>query len=151
MRFDPMAPCRNDPMNNTRALGLVSSLCLCSALLADPGEASAPDELLERCSQLEDKLPKLLELAHQPGLSIAIARKSGVVWSIGLGERSAGSEKAVDAETVFEAASLSKPVFAHVVLRMVDEGMLELDTPLVEYAELATWHTIRSMCSSPPG
>jgi len=124
-------------MNRKRVAGIAASLCLCSALLAPPAPATAPDELLERCSRIEAKLPKLLELADQPGLSMAIANKKGVVWSTGLGERSAGSGRAVDSSTVFEAASLSKPVFAYAVLRLVDEGLLELDTPLVEYGSLA--------------
>jgi CubicO group peptidase (beta-lactamase class C family) len=39
----------------------------------------------------------------------------------------------VDTETVFEAASLSKPVFAYVVLKLSEEGILDLDTRLTRY------------------
>lgn len=35
-----------------------------------------------------------------------------------------------DTESIFQAASLSKPVFAYVVMKLVDEGKLELDAPL---------------------
>jgi CubicO group peptidase (beta-lactamase class C family) len=39
----------------------------------------------------------------------------------------------VNDNTVFEAASLTKPVFAYAVLKLVDNGKLDLDTPLVKY------------------
>lgn len=38
-----------------------------------------------------------------------------------------------DCSTVFQAASLSKPVFAYIVLRMADRGEIDLDTPLYKY------------------
>ena len=41
--------------------------------------------------------------------------------------------KAVDAQTVFQAASLSKVVGAYVALRLADAGVIDLDTPLWQY------------------
>ncbi|MEN0046939.1 MAG: serine hydrolase domain-containing protein, partial [Bacteroidota bacterium] len=45
------------------------------------------------------------------------------------------SKLEVTTETIFEAASLSKPVFAYFVMTFVEEGILELDTPLHQYVE----------------
>ena len=41
-----------------------------------------------------------------------------------------------DENTVFQAASLSKPIFAYIVLRMYDRGEIGLDTPICEYTDI---------------
>lgn len=41
-----------------------------------------------------------------------------------------------DAGTVFQAASLNKPVFAYIVLKMAYEGLLDLDVPLATYTDI---------------
>ncbi len=68
-----------------------------------------------------------------PGLSIALIRDAEVAWSRGFGVKNVETKEAVDDNTVFEAASLSKPVFAYAVMKLVDSGRLDLDTPLTKY------------------
>lgn len=51
----------------------------------------------------------------------------------GFGVKNAKIGLPVTAETVFEAASLSKPVFAYGVLKLIDQGKLGLDVPLTTY------------------
>ncbi len=53
-------------------------------------------------------------------------------WTGAFGAATAGGPP-VKAETVFEACSMSKPVFTYVVLRLVDQGLLDLDRPLGSY------------------
>jgi CubicO group peptidase (beta-lactamase class C family) len=92
--------------------------------------ASRRDELTAR---LEKSIPQLMSDGDVPGLSIALIRNSKVVWHRGFGVKNAATKEPVDDGTVFEAASLSKPVFAYAVLKLVDRGVLDLDTPLVKY------------------
>jgi CubicO group peptidase (beta-lactamase class C family) len=87
----------------------------------------------ERSAELRQAIPALMDSAGVPGLAIAVVADSGIAWSAGFGMRSADSGGAVDEHTVFEAASLSKPVFAYAVLQLVDSGLIDLDTPLAEY------------------
>ena len=41
--------------------------------------------------------------------------------------------KKMDTATIYWSCSLSKAVFAYIVLKMVDKGIINLDTPLVQY------------------
>jgi CubicO group peptidase (beta-lactamase class C family) len=87
----------------------------------------------EAIHKLETDIPVLLEKSDVPGMSIALIREGRLVWSGAFGISNANTRKPVTAATIFEAASLSKPVFAYAVLRLVDEGKLNLDTPLNTY------------------
>jgi CubicO group peptidase (beta-lactamase class C family) len=117
-----------------RVPGLLLPLLLCVS--AGVGAGPSEDALEENCARLERELPRLCELAEVPGVSIAVADRSGVRWRAAVGTRDRRSGAPVDVDTVFEAASLSKPVFAYAVLQLVDQGVLELDEPLVSYAPL---------------
>jgi CubicO group peptidase (beta-lactamase class C family) len=76
---------------------------------------------------------RLLKDGQVPGLSLAILRDGKLAETAALGVRDASSGVPVDAETIFEAASLSKPVFAYAVLQLIDAGLLSLDTPLSQH------------------
>jgi CubicO group peptidase (beta-lactamase class C family) len=84
---------------------------------------------LSRAADLE----QLLKDGRVPGLSFALLRDGKIVETKGLGVRDVSTGVAVDGSTIFEAASLSKPVFAYAVLQLVDAGVLSLDTPLSKY------------------
>lgn len=82
---------------------------------------------------LETEIPKLMEAADIPGLSIALIKDGEIVWSGSFGVRSRETNEPVDENTIFEAASLTKTVTAATALKLVERGLLELDTPLSEY------------------
>jgi CubicO group peptidase (beta-lactamase class C family)/pimeloyl-ACP methyl ester carboxylesterase len=84
-------------------------------------------------AELEGVIPQLMEKANIPGLSIAVIRKRKIIWQKGFGVKNAKTSEPVTEETIFEAASLTKPFFAYAVLRLVDEDVLDLDTPLIKY------------------
>jgi CubicO group peptidase (beta-lactamase class C family) len=79
-------------------------------------------------------LQQLMADNRVPGLSIAVIRKGRIVEVKALGVRNATSGALTDTDTIFGGASLSKPVFAYLVLQLVDAGVLSLDTPLASYA-----------------
>ncbi len=67
-----------------------------------------------------------------PGVQL-VCIKGNKEESVNLGTISKDSDKKVTAHTIFEAASLSKCVFAYTVLRLYDRAIINLDTPLVQY------------------
>jgi len=66
-------------------------------------------------------------------MSIALVRDGEVAWLHAFGVKNSDTKEAVTDDTIFEAASLSKPVFAYAVLKLVDEGKFDLDKPLISY------------------
>jgi CubicO group peptidase (beta-lactamase class C family) len=71
-----------------------------------------------------------------PGVSIAVIHRGRIEWARGFGVTEKGGGP-VAADTLFQAASISKPVFALGVLHLVDAGKLQLDTNVNDY--LRSW------------
>jgi CubicO group peptidase (beta-lactamase class C family) len=91
--------------------------------------------LPSRQSAALDDLPRWMRLASVPGVSLAIIGRA-TATARGFGVTRAGGADSVNADTVFDAASLSKPVFAYLVLRLAADGAIDLDRPLGEYLPL---------------
>lgn len=83
--------------------------------------------------KLEKLIPDLMSRADVPGVSIALIEDGKVVWVGSFGVKNVQTGEKVDDRTVFEAASISKPVFTFAVLKLVDEGKLDLDVSLSKY------------------
>lgn len=94
-------------------------------------KAAGPSEAL--IADLQKQIPKLMEEAAVPGLSIAIIQDGKLFWRRGFGVKDTASKEPVDNDTMFEAASTSKPVFAYVMMKLSEKGVLDLDTPLTKY------------------
>lgn len=75
----------------------------------------------------EGLMDTLMDKYHVPGVSIAVIHTGQIEWAKGYGVREYGKPDHVDTTTLFQAASISKPVSAVVALRIVDQGELNLD------------------------
>jgi CubicO group peptidase (beta-lactamase class C family) len=82
---------------------------------------------------LEREIPKIMEAANVPGLSIAVIRNSQIFWTGAFGVQSRETNIPVDENTMFEAASLTKTITAFAALCLVERGDLDMDRPLFEY------------------
>src|SRR5262245_18570303 len=88
-------------------------------LLLSPAVASAAD--------LDREIAARMCTYHVPRLSVAVVDGGKVAWARSYGKTAAEYGRPVDAETLFQAASISKHVAALVALKLVDEGKLSLD------------------------
>jgi CubicO group peptidase (beta-lactamase class C family) len=84
-------------------------------------------------AHLQTWLPQFIERTGITGLSLALIDEARIVWAQGFGLESVTTGQPVTPETVFEAASLTKPVFAYAVLKLCEMGALNLDIPLTDY------------------
>lgn len=76
---------------------------------------------------------RLMREGDVPGVSIVVIRNSRIEWHRAFGVANAETRAPLSSRSIFESASLTKPVFAYGVLKLVDAGVLSLDVPLIEY------------------
>ncbi|MCV7366500.1 serine hydrolase [Mycolicibacterium duvalii] len=142
---------------------LVALLAGCSTDSADPVESAGPttsttasaaptsqlppplvpamplpeNAVADAVSRLDGMVDELMTKSGLPGMAVAVVHNGETVYSKGFGVKNTqlGDEPGnrVDADTVFQLASLSKPLGATVVAHQVGEGVIGWDTPLVEH------------------
>lgn len=133
---------------------LRSALSVCAVWIAWPLQASDRDDALDyRIARIEGGLlpastagvvpappwniHERMRLYNVPGVSIAVIHNYTLEWVKGYGVLEAGGVAPVTDETLFQAASISKPVTAMGILRLAQEGRLRLDGEANQY--LSTW------------
>lgn len=72
-----------------------------------------------------------------PGLAVIVLRDTTIVVARGFGMADIDAGRAVTVETPFNTASVSKPISAVVALRLVADGLLDLDRPMQRYRDFA--------------
>lgn len=118
-------------------LGLVGCSAGDYAPRADVGQAppvdavALPAQSLERAlAALPGDIRRILDESGVPGVAVAVVQGEEVLFAEGFGVRELGTTAAVDEETVFQIASMSKPIGATVVATQVDAGVVDWTTPV---------------------
>jgi CubicO group peptidase (beta-lactamase class C family) len=83
-------------------------------------------------------LAEVMKKYGVPGVSVAVIHDFRIHWSKGYGIADVETGAKVDTETLFQAASISKPVAAMAVLRAVQDGKFSLDDDINTI--LTSWH-----------
>lgn len=99
---------------------LLSSICLGQNLKTVSGN-EIPFE------KVEAKIVQLMDSLEMPAVSIAFINNNELVYHNKFGVIDLESKTPIKSESVFEAASLSKPLFAYFIMQMVQQGKIDLD------------------------
>lgn len=104
------------------------------AAFAVAGSAAAHEPKLAEAEKLRTRLdasaPGWLSENQVPSVAVALIRDGEVAWTAVYGERAPGEAAADD--TLYNVASLTKPIVAETVLRLAAQGRLDLDAPIAE-------------------
>ncbi len=87
--------------------------------------------------QQQSQLGERIARDTVPGFSVALIEGNEIAWARGYGVLETGGDEAVTSETLFQAASISKPVSAMAALRLVETGTLDPDANVNE--ALRSW------------
>jgi CubicO group peptidase (beta-lactamase class C family) len=91
------------------------------------------EQVAAAVAQLDTLAQQALVRTGVPGLAVAVVYRDEVVYLKGFGVREAGKPAAVDADTVFQLASVSKPIASTVVAALVGEGVVDWDDRIVDH------------------
>lgn len=118
-----------------KSIGAASTVCQLGCSSNGPARAAHEETITwnANVAELEKRILQHMKELHVPGASVAIIKDARITWRKSFGVKDQTSRAPVDDETVFEAQSMSKPVFAYRVMKLVEQGLLQLDAPLSDY------------------
>ena len=84
-------------------------------------------------ASLDNKIQTLIKAANVQGLAISVFNNNEPVYKKTFGYKRLDTKEPIKTNTNFYGASLSKAVFAVLVMKLVEEGVIDLDKPLQDY------------------
>ncbi|MFC0776246.1 serine hydrolase [Terrimonas alba] len=106
-----------------------------------PAKAILPDFSAANAEEVDRFITTYQKYYGIPGVSLALIKDGKMVYHKTYGVRNTMTGDKVDETTLFEAASITKPVFAFAVQRLAERGVIDLDKPLylyLPYADIAS-------------
>jgi serine beta-lactamase-like protein LACTB, mitochondrial len=85
-------------------------------------------------------LRRLYDGLRAPGLSLTVATRGRIVWSVSCGYADLATRRPVTAETRFRIGSVSKPLTATALAHYADIGRVDLDAPVDRYVDFPSHH-----------
>src|SRR6266705_745370 len=109
---------------------IVLTLLAFSSVTAQEKPHVTSEQVTRAIQELEKLAQKQIQENALPGLAIAVVFQDKIVYAKGFGVRDTSAKVPIDADTVFQLASLSKPIGSTVVAELVGEGKITWDSKL---------------------
>lgn len=87
----------------------------------------------EQTQEIDQAVTAAMSRSSIPGVSVAIAGKSGLYWANGYGLADLENLVPVTTQTEIRLGSISKPITATAVLQLVEKGQIDLDAEIQKY------------------
>lgn len=94
-------------------------------------EQVSRQEVLQAIEQIDQLVIESIDRISVPGAAVAVVYNNELLHIKGYGVREAGKMDPVDNDTIFQLASLSKPVASSVLAAVIAEGLVQWDSPIV--------------------
>ena len=121
-------------MGGLRAIPLICA-CVLPVAAQEPDRIDRdPARVTVDIENLTAEIRKILDEHQIPGASVALVDRDRTIWAGGVGKADAAAGVDVTANHLFRVGSISKSFTALAVLRAVEDGLLDLDTPIRELA-----------------
>nr|WP_295864871.1 serine hydrolase domain-containing protein [uncultured Chitinophaga sp.] len=115
--------------NYCLGLGLLLAFCACKKKDKDDTSPSAPF----KTENVEKQIAVLTDRVKIPGVAVALVGPDGIIWSKTSGMANVEKKEAVTAKTVFKIGSFAKPLIGLSIMRLVENGQLNLDMDINTY------------------
>jgi CubicO group peptidase (beta-lactamase class C family) len=80
--------------------------------------------------ELEQRIAGILARHKVPGMAAVVVNRNGIAWTAGIGQADVAAGTAVSPDTLFRIGSISKTFVGLAALKLVEEGRLDLDSPV---------------------
>jgi CubicO group peptidase (beta-lactamase class C family) len=124
--------------SSTRMSLLIKGLLTTGQLLALVALCCQPTVGQDKFQSLEVEIRKIVQDTKAVGVSVALINNYELVWAKGFGVTETGTNDSVTAKTLFQAASISKPVTALAIMKKIQEGKISLNDNVDD--RLTSWH-----------
>lgn len=119
-------------LNNRKVMLLIAFLTINTAIWAQNDEAHQKLK-----AALDTDLPERIKAKNVPGMAIAVFDQGKIIYTKGIGLADVQNENPVSETTGFNIGSISKMFTAWGVMKLVEQGKVDLDSPVESY--LTRW------------
>ena len=103
-------------------------------LVVSTGAISAQANKTNIEKTVADFIAEVMNAFEIPGVAIGVVKDGAVYYTRGFGVKNIDNKEAVDKETVFHMASISKPLVATAIMQLVEADKVNLDEKVIRYA-----------------